>query len=183
MTKSTENENQTVWTFNWWVTKLVSAIALIYLIVSLGFSLNSNTDKANSLKTEHIILFGIILLFNSDLIEKIETFSLGNLSAKFASKEQVDKLGNQVDTLLLGIILDNYEYITLQSIDGKLLDDWYDINPKGESQLERLINRELIGVKGDDSFLKKHDTRIHLREHFLIKEKGRKYLDLVGDKT
>jgi hypothetical protein len=110
MTKPPEHEHRNL-TPNWWISKIVSTIALCYLIVSLFFSFGSNTDKANSLKNEHVILFAIILLFNSDLIEKIETFSLGNLSAKFASKDSVDKLGDRVDTLLLGIILDSYEYL------------------------------------------------------------------------
>jgi hypothetical protein len=180
MTQHPEREHRNL-TSNWWISKLVSMIALCYLIASLFFSFGSNTDKVNSLKNEHIILFAIILLFNSNLIEKIEVFSLGNLSAKFASKDLVDKLGDRVDTLLLGIILDSYEYITIQAIAGRHSDDSYNINPKGESQLERLINRGLIKIKGDNSFLKHHGKTIQLREHFEIEPNGIKYLNLVGE--
>jgi hypothetical protein len=73
-----------------------------------------------------------------------------------------------------------YEYITIQAIAGRQSDDSYDINPKGESQLERLINRGLIKIKGDNSFLKHHGKTIQLREHFDVEPNGTKYLDLVG---
>jgi hypothetical protein len=166
---------------NWLILKAVSAIAVLYLIAPLVTAIASNADKTILLKTEHIIVFAMTIIFNSDLIDKIEAFSFGNLNAKFASKESVDKIGDRVDTLLLGLILDSYEYMTLQAIHGERNADKYDINRKGEDQLERLINRELIEIKGDQSFLRKHDTTIQLREHFALKEKGIIYLNLVRD--
>jgi hypothetical protein len=169
---------------NWWVTKIVSLIALFYLISSLNLSFRTHPINADSssIKTEHIILFAVILLFNSDFVEKLESFSFGDLGAKFATKEEVNRLEGEIDTLLVGTILDSYEYITLQKVSGKR-EDRYAINPSGLAQLERLVNRGLIEEKsGSSVFQDKTDRSVALRDYFLITPKGEGYLEVVDSK-
>ncbi len=141
--KNNQKQNKSI---NWWITKILSGIAFVYLMVSLIFPnrVQASNDGTSTLKTEHIILFAIILLFNSDFFEKIESFSFGDLSAKFATKEEVDKLGEELDTLLIATILDSYEYVTLQKVKGNRKNDNYVINPDGRDQLKRILNRGLI---------------------------------------
>jgi hypothetical protein len=190
MLESTENGKKRNWlqswlitkTLNWWITKIVSVFVLYYLITSLGFLSETNNDQESSLKTEHIILFSIVLLFNSDFIEKVESFSFGDLSAKFATKEEVNELEDELDILLVGTVLDSYEFITLEKIQGKRQDK-FSINPSGIALLERLINRGLVEEKARDVVLgDKKEREIKLRDFFWITKKGDKYLQVVEKK-
>lgn len=165
---------------NWWFTKIASLVALIYLIVSLSVSVgNSSKNGTSPLKSEHIILFAIILLFNSDLIEKIESFSLGDVSAKFATKEEMTELGEKLDYLVMGTILDAYEFVTLLRVQGSR-SDRFSINPSGFALLERLCNRGLIEENVGDKVLNNPQERqVNLRNHFTLTKKGERYLQVV----
>lgn len=175
--------------FNWWFTKITSSVALVYLVVSLVFAdKTQSTEKTTSqahpipLTSEHIVLFAIILLFNSDFIEKLESFSFGDLNAKFATKEEVNELGDELDTLLVGTVLDSYEFITLQKVQGKRLDN-FSINPSGLALLERLVNRGLIEEKTIGKvFADRNERIIPLRQCFSLTPKGEKYLQVVEKK-
>lgn len=175
---------------NWWITKIISLSALVYLCFSIS-SASKTEATENTLKNEHILLFAIVLLFNSDLLEKIESFSLGDLNAKFATKEEVkdevNKLGEQIDILLMSTVLDAYEFITLQKLQGNPPDkyggDKYDFNEKGRDLIERLRNRGLLEkISGQSVFQDGSNGEINLRKHFLITEKGRKYLQVICQK-
>jgi hypothetical protein len=162
-------------TFNWWTTKALSGLALIYLVGSLASSLKPGNERLQPFKTDHLILFSIILIFNSEILEKIEAISLGNLSAKFATKESVDKLGAEINALILDIILDDFERKTLKAINEKTENYEFEINPAGRGLLERLINRNMIQevFRQEETILKAQDgEKIAPGFHFDIQEKG-----------
>lgn len=99
-------------------------------------------------------------------------------------KDKVGQLGDDINELLISTVLDAYEYITLRKITGDEFDDNYQFNyPKGQDLLERLRNRGLIDEVGGNSIFNDRNNRpINVRQHFIITDRGRKYLEALERK-
>lgn len=78
--------NRDVKKLTWWISQAVSIIGLIYLIISIFIP---TKIKINKVENSHILLFAVLLIFNSGLIEKLEDFSIDGtkLQAKFQKIE------------------------------------------------------------------------------------------------
>lgn len=170
---------------NWWI-EIVSGIAVSYLVFSLvsPMFLKQGQQAPRKIETPDLLLIAIVLLFNSGLFSRLEDFEFskdGNLKAKFKDlNEKVDTLSEAIDDLLLGTVLDAFEYVTLRDLkENKEIE--FSINPSGYALLERLRNRGLIkeesNVLGDRS-----ERRIQLNKSFSITEQGCRYLKAVDDK-
>jgi hypothetical protein len=183
----------------WWAVFLGVTIVEVLLLVKLL------TSQAS---IELLIAIGVVavLLILTLRIEDLSTVALNRdgLKAELSKVEQkleskvnqvednikeevkdkVNQLGDDINDLLFLTILDAYEYITLQKAKGDELDDSYQFNyPKGQDLIERLRNRGLIEEKnGDSIFNDRNDRRINIREHFLITDRGNKYLDALNQK-
>ena len=99
-------------------------------------------------------------------------------------KDKVGQLGDDINELLISTVLDAYEYITLRKVTGDEPDDNYQFNyPKGQDLLERLRNRGLIDEVGGNSIFNDRNNRpINVRQHFIITDRGKKYLDALERK-
>jgi len=97
----------------WWISKSVTVLGLLYLILVL---FSPSTAKINRIGNPEILLFAVILLFNSGLLENLEDFSVSGtgVAAKFRKleqevkkdinafqDEQIDQLRNQQKQLNL----------------------------------------------------------------------------------
>lgn len=170
---------------NWWI-EIVSVIVLSYLIFSLvsPMFLKEGQQAPRKIETPDILLAVIILVFNSGLLSRIVDFEYskdGNLKAKFMDLDKkVDTLSGTIDDLLLGTVLDAFEYVTLLNLkENKEVE--FSINSSGYALLERLRNRGLI--QEESNVLDDREARkIQLNKSFSITEQGHRYLKAVDDK-
>ncbi len=172
----------------WWAVFLSVVTVEILLLVKLL------TSQAT---IELLLAIGVVtvLLVLTLRIEDITNLALkkDGLEAKLSAKisevaekveVKVDQLGNDINALLISTVLDAYEYITLRKITGEEPNDKYDFNyPKGQDLLERLRNRGLIDEMGGNTIFHDRSNReIKLKEHFLITERGKRYLEALNQK-
>ena len=169
--------------------QIFSVIVGIYLIFSLISPMFlEQGQQPRKIETPDILLIALVLLFNSGLTNRLMDLKISkevSLKAKFKKLEnleiQVDSLSKSIDDLLLGTVLDAFEYVTLQDIKDKT-DRQYDINPSGYALLERLRNRGLI-EDGNSILNDRTPRKIQLKGSFSITALGLKYLDLVNNKN
>lgn len=172
----------------WWAVFLAVATVEILLLIKLL------TSQAT---IELLLAIGVvtILLVLTLRIEDISDLNLtrdgleARLSAKISKvaenvEVKVDQLGSDINALLISTVLDAYEYITLRKITGEEPNDKYDFNyPKGQDLLERLRNRGLIDEMGGNTIFNDRNNReIELRNHFLITDRGKRYLEALNQK-
>jgi hypothetical protein len=104
-------------------------------------------------------------------------------NVKNVVSDQVSNLDGNISDILFFTLFDVYEYITLKKISGAEMNDSYSINPKGKELLERLINRALIEENNVQFiFTLMDNTVIHLREHFKLTDRGKKFMKSISDK-
>ena len=170
---------------NFWV-EFVSAISVSYLVFSLisPMFLKQGQQPPRKIEVPDLLLISIVLLFNSGLINRLEDFGIskdGSLTAKFKDlKQEVATLSGEIDNLLLGTVLDAFEYITLRDLE-KNIDNEYQINPSGYALLERLRNRGLIKEKSN-VLADRSERKISLNKSFSITDQGKRYLKAVDNK-
>jgi hypothetical protein len=172
---------------NLWV-KIVSALALCYLLFSLiiPMFLKQGQQPPRKIEVPDILLITIVLIFNSVLVNKLEELGFskdGSLTAKFKGlKQEVATLSEEIDNLLLGTVLDAFEYVTLRDLKDKN-DIEFKINPSGLALLERLRNRGLLKAESNVfDFDNRSERKITLHKVFSITEQGCRYLKAVEDK-
>lgn len=172
----------------WWAVFLAISTVEVLLLVKLL------TSQAT---IELLLAIGVVttLLMLTLRIEDLSNLNVtkdgleARLTAKISKvaenvEVKVDQLGNDINALLISTVLDAYEYITLRKITGDESNDKYDFNyPKGQDLLERLRNRGLIDEMGSNTIFNNRDNReIELRKHFLITNRGKRYLDALNQK-
>lgn len=172
----------------WWAVFLAVVTVEVLLLVKLL------TSQAT---IELLLAIGVVtvLLVLTLRIEDISdlNFSKDGLEARLSAKiskvaenveGKVDQLGNDINALLISTVLDAYEYITLRKVTGEEPNDKYDFNyPKGQDLLERLRNRGLIDEMGGNTIFNDRSNReIELKKHFLITERGKRYLEALNQK-
>jgi hypothetical protein len=172
----------------WWAVFAAVATVEVLLLVKL---LNSQAT------IELLLAIGVVtvLLVLTLRIEDLNKVSVSRdgLQAELSRladdikgevKEKVDQLGGDINDLLISTVLDAYEYITLLKISGDEKDDSYQFNhPKGQDLLERLRNRGLIDELGGNSIFNDRTERsIKVKSHFMITERGKRYLKALKDK-
>jgi hypothetical protein len=182
------NEGSKMASSRWWAVFLAIAIIEIILLIKLLTSQST---------IEPLLAIGVVtvLLVLTLRIEDISGLTLNKdgLEARLSEKiskvaenveVKVDQLGSDINALLISTVLDAYEYITLRKITGKEPNDKYDFNyPKGQDLLERLRNRGLIDEVGGNTIFNDRSSRaIELKEHFLITERGKRYLEALNQK-
>jgi len=99
--------------------------------------------------------------------------------------EKVSLLENEINDFLISTVLDAYEYVTIRKISGDEQDDGYRFNqPEGQSLLERLRNRGLVEEKDarNSIFSDRSDRHIKVRGHFIVTEKGKRYLNAIDQR-
>jgi hypothetical protein len=170
---------------NLWIG-IVSAIAVGYLIFSLvsPMMLRQGQQPPRKIEIPDLLLITVVLLFNSGLINRLEDFGIskdGSLTAKFKDlKQEVATLSEEIDNLLLGTVLDAFEYVTLRDLKEETEIE-FSMNPSGYALLERLRNRGLI--KDERNVLAdRNERKIVLHKSFSITEQGCRYLKAVDDK-
>jgi hypothetical protein len=193
--KEREERSRIQW--NWWGTKIVSFVIIVYLSWSV---IAPEKYRPKNLSNQDIALICVVLLFNTRIIEKLTSFSIegGKMEAKFErleekvsqNKESIDDLQakqiNEVESLqrlLYQGFLNGYEYLTLFNLDGRnngqIKDYHYSI--LGESQLRNLYSINFIDLqKGKNFHDLKKDEKIpflSLQEHFMVTQDGKNYLD------
>ena len=168
--------------------QIFSVVVVIYLFFSLiSPMLLKQEQQPRKIETPDILLIALVLLFNSGLTNRLMDLEIskeGSLKAKFKKLEdlerQVGSLSESIDELLLGTVLDAFEYVTLEDLKDEI-DIEFNINRSGYALLERLRNRGLIEDTNrvlDD----RTERKIQLKESFFITNLGLKYLDLVDKK-
>jgi len=168
-----------------WSIKIISGIVLGYLIFSLlSPMLLKQEQQPRKIETPDLLLIALVLLFNSGLIDKLKNLEItkeGNLKLEISDlNKKVDTLSGAIDDLLLGTVLDAFEYVTLQDLKEKKENE-FSINPSGYALLERLRNRGLI--KEESNVLNdRSERKISLNKSFSITEQGCRYLKAVDDK-
>ncbi|MBH8563734.1 hypothetical protein I8748_16305 [Nostoc sp. CENA67] len=89
---------------NFWIV-IVSLIAVGYVIFSLisPMFLKQGQQPPRKIETPDIILIALVLLFNSDLLNRLEDFGIsreGGVTARFKQlKQEVDEQKKQIDEL------------------------------------------------------------------------------------
>lgn len=89
---------------NFWIV-IVSLIAVGYVIFSLisPMFLKQGQQPPRKIETPDIVLIAIVLLFNSDLLNRLEDFGIsreGGVTARFKQlKQEVDEQKKQIDEL------------------------------------------------------------------------------------
>lgn len=180
----------------WWVGKVVSALAILYLIWGV---IAPNNMRPKEITNQDVAIAFVVLLFNSGLLDKLTGLSItGNgVEAKFKELEkeidqnkqniyelqqkQIDDLLN-LQCLLYRAVLDGYEYLTLYRLNqedgGRLPDYHYSI--LGESQLRRLYSIGFIKLKPGHSFQElrtnEHISFQVLKDCFTLTDYGKQYL-------
>ena len=99
--------------------------------------------------------------------------------------DKVSLLESEINDFLISTVLDAYEYVTIRKISGEEPDEGYRFNrPEGQSLLERLRNRGLVEEKdGKHSiFSDRSDREIKVRNHFIVTDKGRRYLNAIDQR-
>jgi ABC-type transport system involved in cytochrome bd biosynthesis fused ATPase/permease subunit len=183
--------------FTWWISKTVSILGLIYLIVSIFVP--SNT-RINKISNTEIFVFAIILIFNSGLIEKLEDFSVDGtkIQAKFKSlqekqekqQEEINQLSQAQEIALqfaLKGIIDQYEVKHLQHLrDAEDNNSEHIVKYGGyikstEEEIRHLIALKFLYKKANISALineLKSNQKADLRKYVNVTPDGRKYLSL-----
>lgn len=77
---------------SWWLSKAVTLLGLAYLFLVV-FVPSDSKFKVNKIGNTEILLFAVILLFNSGLLDKLEDFSIDGtkIQAKFQKLEAEQK--------------------------------------------------------------------------------------------
>jgi hypothetical protein len=181
---------------SWWLAKLVSLLALFYLV--WGVVAPSNL-KPKEITNQDIALAFVILLFNSGLLDKLTGFSVSSsgIEAKFEElEEEIDQnkqniyelQQKQIDdllsfqNLLYRAVLDGYEYLTLHNLNiGNVTSiPPYHYSALGESQLRRLYSIGFIELKAGQSFQGLEANQYipfqALKDRFVITDYGKQYL-------
>lgn len=78
-------------TLSWWLSKTVTVLGLVYLFLVV-FTPSDSKFKVNKIGNTEILLFAVILLFNSGLLDKLEDFSIDGtkIQAKFRKIEELE---------------------------------------------------------------------------------------------
>jgi hypothetical protein len=168
----------------WWAVFLTVATVEVLLLVKLLTS-QATIELLFAIGVVSVLL---VLTYRIDDLTGV-AINKDGLEAKLDRikeevKDKVNQLGDDINDLLISTVLDAYEYITLRKITGDDEDDSYDFNhPKGQDLLERLRNRGLIDeVSGNSIFDDRKNRLINVRNHFVITERGRRYLNALDHK-
>lgn len=183
--------------FTWWISKTVSILGLIYLMVSIFVP--SNT-KINKISNTEIFVFAIILIFNSGLLEKLEDFSVDGtkIQAKFKSlqekqekqQEEINQLSQAQEVALqfsLKGIIDQYEVKHLRQLrdaednNSELIIKYGGYIKSTEEEIRHLVALKFLYKTASISALideLKSNQKANLRKYVTVTSDGRKYLSL-----
>lgn len=183
--------------FTWWISKIISTLGLLYLIVAIFAPLNT---KINRISNTEILLFATILVFNSGLLEKLEDFSLDGtkIQAKFRSlqerqekqQEEIKQLSQAQETALvfaLKGIIDQHEFKHLRGlIDAEDNNTDHIVKYGGYIKSFEEEIRHLVAVRFLDKIASisdlindlKSNQKANLRKYVTVTSDGRKYLSL-----
>lgn len=185
--------------FTWWISKSISVLGLIYLIIALFTPANTRVNKVENPEI-FIFIFSAILLINSGLIDKLENFSVDGtkIQANFQrlekkqdrQQDEIKKLNQNQEIALkfsLKGIIDEHEFEHLNGlIEAEDNESEYIVKYGGYIEsFEREI-RHLIAV----TFLYKKESitalinelrtskKSDLRKYVKVTVDGRRYLSL-----
>ncbi|NEO54328.1 MAG: hypothetical protein F6K54_15295 [Okeania sp. SIO3B5] len=155
--------------------ELLVAITLIAIVIF--FTLRVEDLNRISIKKDGI---------EANLLDKVKEDVKKDV--KEDVKKDVEKIEGDIQQLLIAVVLDAYDYITLKKINGDEKDDSYNINrPNEEYLLEKLRNRGLIEEKknsesGFEKIKNRGNSRLTLQlsDYFSITDQGEKYLNVIN---
>ena len=184
---------------SWWTAKIITILGLLYLIYSF------NLPQEKRLGQTELVLIAVMFLFNSGLIEKVESIAISSdgVQAEFAQriKEEVEEKVEEVEEQLES---KQKEVQKTQQVQQKELDalrfvlcsylsEWEFNHLKklvaGESfpyrkrqrfteELKRLRSLKLIEHQQPDQRIGSMKDQGDLREYFKITPQGIEYLQL-----
>lgn len=166
----------------WW--NVITVAGLLYLA-----AVAANLPVGHFGQTEAIV-FAAILLFNPALVEaffdRVKSLSVSSKGVEFSLQEVKQKQEEQTKVLeTLAFLLANYlpesELEFFLKIAGMERDDAYQLNVGGNvrERLRRLREAKLVR-KTDPAPIGEMPEKGHLRDFFVLTERGRKYFDLVS---
>lgn len=183
--------------FTWWISKTVSILGLIYLIFTIFVPSSTENNKVSN---TDVLIFAVILIFNSGLLEKLEDFSVDGtkIKAKFQSlqekqekqQEEINQLSQAQEIALqfaLKGIVDQYEVRHLQGLkDAEDNDNEYILKygayiASTEEEIRHLVALRFLYKRSSiTGFVEKlkSNRKANLRECVTVTQEGRKYLNL-----
>jgi hypothetical protein len=135
---------------SWWLSKTVTVLGLVYLFFVVFIPPDSKF-KVNKIGNTEILLFAVILLFNSGLLDKLEDFSIDGtkIQAKFRKLEELEAAQKSQEEILKQL---ESQQRTLQlqqeSLDGLLKVTQSDA--KSLFLVEQQLNPEFPEVSQED---------------------------------
>jgi hypothetical protein len=165
----------------WW-----NAITIAGLLYLVGIALNLPIGHFG--QTEAIV-FAAILILNPALVEaffeRVKSLSVSSKGVEVSLQEVKEKQNEQAKVLeTLAFLLANYlpepQLEFFFKIAGTERDDSYQLND-GKSVRERLrkLRDAKLVRKIDPGYIQDLPEQGHLRDFFVLTDRGRKYLELV----
>lgn len=135
---------------SWWLSKTVTVLGLVYLFFVVFIPPDSKF-KVNKIGNTEILLFAVILLFNSGLLDKLEDFSIDGtkIQAKFRKLEELEAAQKSQEEILKQL---ESQQRTLQSQQESLngLIKVAQSDSKSLFLVEQQLNRELSEIPQED---------------------------------
>lgn len=127
-----------------------------------------------------------ILLLNPTVVARLQSLSISSKGMEFKLAEveaRQDRLGQQVRGLqwIFAHLLTDYELRVLRALARPDEADDYDMGAAWDvrSYLRALRGRRLISMRNPGQFIQHLPGTGHLREHFVLTDDGRDFLDLA----
>lgn len=200
-TDSSEKSKRNI---SWWLSKIASVAGLLYLLfVIIGPA--PTPPQTNKIGNTEIIIFCLILLFNSGLLDNVEDFSISGTGIAFKKlkkevqddinkfqDEQIAELNKQqkrIDLLqeqqtanvkfLVKYLVDGNELMQLSRLNSEEEVLGFDYSDDFARELKRLRALGFINNYAGRGLRKlKEDGHGNLRKYFHITEEGKAYLSL-----
>ncbi|MEH2256145.1 hypothetical protein [Nostoc sp.] len=160
----------------WLIIKLFSLLGIVYLLSVLVLSIKPE----NRLSLTEVAIFLIILIFNSELAEKIEEISFGDLKAKFTEvKHEQEKQRSEIDTLqfLVNRFVTKEELSHLKNLVSENSEDKYFMNEEVRRELRHLRGLGLI-ESYPQKYISQMQKQANLKEYIRITPEGKAYLNM-----
>jgi len=160
----------------WLMVKLLSFLGIVYLLSILVLAIKPE----NRLSLTEVAIFLIILLFNSELAEKIEEISFGELKAKFTEvKQEQEKQRADIDTLqfLVNRFVTQEELAHLKNLADDKAEAKYWINDEVRRELRHLRGLGLI-ESYPGKYISQLQQQVSIKEYVHITPEGQAYLNM-----
>lgn len=157
-------------------------IAIYLLAVPLGA-----VSEERRLSTSEIIILAVLLVFSSNIIERLEEFSIGPSGVAGRLRQLERKVQVLASQVAFRGIVNTYELDKLRGLaaDGPFLVHY---NPRMYEELRHLDAMQFVSpteghglVDLKNSYAKREDITFNLKDYVAIRKEGREYLDLLDE--